>query len=505
MASFSVFVRRSTLLWVSLGLAVAAHPAEAQNPDLTYHTVPPCTVVDTRVAGGAFAVGEIRTYNAVGNGSFASQGGSATGCSVPGFSNGIAQAQAVELNIAAILPTGNGHIVANAADQPLAGSVVNFTASQNVANTTPVAVSQVSGVGDFKIQVNYSSAHVVIRVFGYYSKPVQTVYVHPVPGDHTASGTALLNAMSGITNASATKRYVIKLEPGIYDLGSTMLTQKNYVDLEGSGQQATVIQGVGNNDGTLETAVIKGGSSAEIRDLQVKAAGTSSLPSIAILVLDGADTRITNVTVDAGGGASNWAVRNRNANAVIEGSTLKAVGGGVAYGISSKGPGATVAVKRSVVEVTGTTSAGYGLGANQGGTYKEIRDVQVKVSPSSSGFAYGIYLYENAALTDLRVTASTVTVEGSGIGVYLQATSSPRLLVEQSQIRSTGAGGYGILSQGDVLVDHSEIAGEASTVDGYNVFIGATRLHGGPVSAVTATCAGVYDESFTFFPGTACP
>lgn len=75
------------------------------------------------------------------------------------------------------------------------------------------------------------TAHVVVRAVGYYSKSVQTVHVHPVPGNHTASGTALLNAMNGITNASATKRYVIKLEPGIYDLGSTMLTQKAYVDL----------------------------------------------------------------------------------------------------------------------------------------------------------------------------------------------------------------------------------------------------------------------------------
>jgi hypothetical protein len=55
---------------------------------------------------------------------------------------------------------------------------------------------------------------VVIRVVGYYSKAVQTVYIHPVPGDHTASGTRLINALAGITNASATKRYVVKLERG---------------------------------------------------------------------------------------------------------------------------------------------------------------------------------------------------------------------------------------------------------------------------------------------------
>lgn len=492
-----------------IALALSTLPATAQNQhDMTFHTVPPCTVLDTRTTGGAFAAGEIRTYTVVGSGSLASQGGSATGCGVPGFSNGIAQVQAVALNIVALTPTGGGNIVANAADQTLVGSVVNFTANQNVSNTTPVAVAQTSGVGDFKIQVNISSAHVLVRVFGYYSKPIQTVHVHPVPGNHTASGTALLNAMSGITNASATKRYVIKLEPGIYDLGATMLTQKAYVDLEGAGQQATVIQGVGNNDGTLETAVIKGGSSAEIRDLQVKTTGTSSLPAIAILVIEGADTRITNVTAVASGGASNWAIRNRNATVVIEGATLRAEGGAVAYGVSSKGPGSAATIKRSVIEVSNATTQANGLSANQGGTYKEIRDVQARVS-ASNGSVYGIWLGENPASSDLRVTESTIIVEGGTTrsGVHFDGTSSPRLLIEQSRIRALETGGYGIHSVGggDVLIDHSEIAGETSTVEAFDVFIGATRLHGGPVSAVTATCAGVYDEAFVFTAGPTCP
>jgi hypothetical protein len=34
------------------------------------------------------------------------------------------------------------------------------------------------------------------------------------PRDAIASGTRLLNALAGITNASSTKRYVIKVEPG---------------------------------------------------------------------------------------------------------------------------------------------------------------------------------------------------------------------------------------------------------------------------------------------------
>lgn len=54
--------------------------------------------------------------------------------------------------------------------------------------------------------------------------------------------------------------------------------------------------------------------------------------------------------------------------------------------------------------------------------------------------------------------------------------------------------------------DHSEIAGATSTVNGFYVDIGATRLHGGAVAAsVTATCALVYDESFAPIVGPVCP
>lgn len=466
----------------SLGAALAAaalslipSSATAQNQhDMTFHTVPPCTALDTRTTGGAFAAGEIRTYTVVGSGSLASQGGSATGCGVPGFSSGIAQVQAVALNIVAINPTGGGNIVANAADQTLTGSVINFTASQNVANTAPVAVAQTSGVGDFKLQVNISSSHVLVRVYGYYSKPIQTVHVHPVPGDHTASGTALLNAMSGITNSSTTKRYVLKLEPGIYDVGSTELEMKPYVDIEGSGQQSTIIQGAGNNVDDL-TAVIQAAASTELRNLQVKSTGSSHTNSIAILVPEDADLRIYDVTATASGATVNWAVRNRNGNAVIEGSTLNAIGGSSAYGINTKGPDTVTTIKRSVVNVSEATNS-YGLGANTFGRYAEIRDVQVTVS-ASSGTAYGIWIDDLPTSLDHRLTDSTITASGGSARYGIYSESSGTLFVEQSQVRAIGSGGIGIEHlTGDTLIDHSEIAGDNATVNALNASIGATRL-----------------------------
>ncbi len=502
------------LVWPMYAFAlVVSSPSEAQNQhDMTFHTIPQCNVVDTRVAGGPFTSGETRTYNVVGSGSLAAQGGSSTGCGIPGFSNGIAQVQAVALVITAISPTGTSHIALYAADQSLAKGVLTFNAGDLITNTSQVAVAQAAGVGDIKVFLNFYSSHVLIQAVGYYSKPVQTVHVHPVPGDHTASGTALLNALAAINNASATKRYLLKLEPGIYDLGSTELVMKPYVDIEGSGQQTTVIQGTGNADPGV-TAVVEGAASSELRNLQVKSTGSPTLPiSIAILVPDGADTRIVDVTAVSGGGNSNWAIRN-TANAVVERSTLKTEGGSTfAYGISSKGPDAAAIVKHTVIEVTNGTGTSYGMYANTGGSYKEIRDVQVKVSVASgSAYGYGQFVFEGGegegTVTPqaARFTNCTIEVSGStvlGVGVRFIGT---QLNIEQSQIRAPDVG-VETSSTGTTIIEHSEISEAATDTvisNTFNARIGASRLDGG--SAIGAICAGVYDETFTFFSGPSCP
>ena len=488
-----VTIRRQISLLGVLLLAGTAHIANAQNPDLTYHPVTPCTVVDTR-SGTPFAAGETRTYNVVGSASLASQGGSATGCEIPGFSNGIAQVQAVAMNVIAFSPAGVGNIAAHAADQPMAGSVVNFTLGENVANTTPVAVAQTTGVGDFNVQVNISSSHVLIRAVGYYSKAVQTVHVHPVPGNHTASGTALLNALAGITNASATKRYVIKIEPGIFELGSNRLIMKPYVDIEGSGQEATVIQG---GAGEMSDGVIWGASFTELRQLQVKSTGTSaSQYAIPVLLPERVATRLTNVTLVSSGAGANYGLRAVDGSPWIEEVTIRVQGGEYGYGIVSNIP-IRLTVKRTLIEVTGSSIESNGILLDSPPYDAEVRDVQI--TAASSGASYGIFLTGFAG-GGLRLTSSTINADDYGI-----AGSSIPLFIENSQVRATGANSTGVYAPNStVTVDHSEIAGGASTVYAPIGRIGATRLHGGAVSP-GIICAFVYDESFASFVGPVCP
>lgn len=493
--------RKSVFTAVCLA-SLTAPAVLAQEPDLTYHTVAPCLVVDTRSAGGAFVASETRTYNVVGTGSLASQGGSSTGCGIPGFSNNIAQVQAVALNIVAFQPTGGGHVIAHAADSTTIRSVVNMNLNVNSANTAPVAVAQTSGVGDFKVTVNISGAHIIISVVGYYSKAVQTVFVHPVPGDHTASGTHLLNALSGITNASATKRYVIKLEPGIYDIGSTMLEMKDYVDIEGSGQEATVIQGSGNDESSM-TATVEGADFTELRDLQVKSVGTGHNIATAI-ALDGDDTTIRNVTVASSGASANWGIRMATTSKpLIENTTINVSGSGFIYGMVTDYYSAPV-VRRTVFNVTdaGTSGSKIGIWTEDAGCPKELTDVEINVSGGAN--AYGIQEASSNIACTLNIRSSSINVSSStAYGIYAQSALTVDIL--GSKIKASGSTSYGLYSTSTntpFRVKDSEIAGATATVDVFDSNIAGTMLDGGAASA--NACAGVYDESYTFYAST-CP
>ena len=89
-----------------------------------------------------------------------------------------------------------------------------------------------------------------IVIGGNYTDIGTIIFVSPKPGDTpTTAGTALLNTLNGITDNSATNPYLIKVGPGIYDLGTSSLQMKEYVDIEGSGEKTTKITGAVTNSG----------------------------------------------------------------------------------------------------------------------------------------------------------------------------------------------------------------------------------------------------------------
>lgn len=239
--------------------------------------VTPCRAVDTRQStAGRLAAGEIRSFDVLGDGNFVGQGGPSGGCGLPGFQSGERRIRAVIINLVAVEPAGPGHLKAWAADsQPPTTSVVNYLGAPdpgNVANEIMLGVRQDPSVsGDIKVQAAVSSVHLVADVVGYLAPLVRTVVVSPVPNDPPASGNALLAAMASIPSASASDPWLVKLEPGVYDLGGQFLALREHVDVEGSGREVTRITADGADE--LNRGTVMGAEHAGLRSLTVENRG----------------------------------------------------------------------------------------------------------------------------------------------------------------------------------------------------------------------------------------
>ena len=162
-----------------------------------------------------------------------------------------------------------------------------------------------------------------IVIGGNYTDIGTIVIVSPKPGDTPqANGTALLNNLAEIT-ADVNNPYLIKLGPGIYDIGTSSLQMKQYVDMEGSGENTTIITG---HIDSYTSGVVQGASNAEIRFLTVRNTGGGSY-AIAIYNTS-ASPKITNVTASASGGrCNNYGVYNNSSSPTMTNVTASASGG----------------------------------------------------------------------------------------------------------------------------------------------------------------------------------
>lgn len=154
-----------------------AGPAVAQ--DLVYTPLPPCRVLDTRLAtGGAKLVsGATRTVLLRGVASnFSAQGGSATGCGVPDPVGNANIARAVAVNVVAVNADGPGHLTAFATGAAVPGaSTLNYDLNLTLANGVIVPICSGSTAaggacekGDLNVRAAVSAVHVIVDVVGYF-------------------------------------------------------------------------------------------------------------------------------------------------------------------------------------------------------------------------------------------------------------------------------------------------------------------------------------------------
>lgn len=327
----------------------------------------------------------------------------------------------------------------------------------------------------------------------------KTVLVSP---ESTAalSGTALLNALSSITDASNSNPYLIMIEPGVYNIGTSSLQMKSYVDIQGSGENITKI--TGSIDGNT-TGVLLGGNLTALYSVTVENTGSGTYTT-AIYNDTVSSLTMENITAIASGNTHNVAVANISSFPDMTNMTTIASGGlNNNYGVYNNN-----ASSPTMTNITATASGG----TNNRGIYNTNASdptmTNVSITVSGGTNHWGVANVDSSpAMTDVTITAS-----GGDYNYSIYSSNSSTTMINMNVTASGGThANYGVYTDtsSTVYIDHSMISGSSFsvyTVSGSMTYIGNTRLEGGSAGGDgTNTCASVCDENTDFSPGPTCP
>lgn len=181
----------------------------------------------------------------------------------------------------------------------------------------------------------------------YAARLVRTVVVSPV-GTPEQNGSALRTALAGIRGASATTPYLLKIEPGVYDLGASTLMLKSWVDVEGSGKGATILTRTASAASATTVGVVA--TDLEVRDLTIRIEGGASA-SAAAVVAAGGRISFDGVRLEARGGTSSALalVVTNTPTVTVADSELDATGSTAPFRRALHVQGGTVEVRSSVL------------------------------------------------------------------------------------------------------------------------------------------------------------
>ena len=256
-------------------------------------------------------------------------------------------AASVTANFVAANPSGPGYLTVYpcSVDRPLAAAV-NYRPGEDIGNefTVPLGPD-----GDICLYT-FAETDLVVDVSGYYiassggtgeqgpkGDPGEDAYsparVIWVADDGTGDYTLLSDALDSIDDNTATKPYVIKIAPGTYTENSNV-AMKNYVDVEGSGQDITTIKGscvVPAGGGDLERSTISFGEvNSQVRQLTIEAISENNCVGVHSDQSGGEYSPsmefVTVLSKSTGSSNSSYAIFNEESKLVVANSELTADG-----------------------------------------------------------------------------------------------------------------------------------------------------------------------------------
>ena len=279
-----------------------------------------------------------------------------------------------------------------------------------------------------------------------------------VADDGTGDFALLSAALASITDASATKPYVIKIAPGVYTETATVAL-KDYVDVEGSGQGVTTIECACSSNETAPkkhlAAVVQAGAQdgltgvgviAEIRHLTISNTGGEGNDYSYGLYIEGPASNnpaklfsVLHVTATADGTQSSPAATVASTGVVIASRATPQLN--YVTATASYSPGTTIGVDimgASEVVMNNVTATGaFGVntyGVQSSGLSEVVMDNVTATARTDSPFAGNGRGFNNADFSTATILNSTLTgytysiynvrAEGEGVGAEAQIANT---------------------------------------------------------------------------------
>lgn len=306
-------------------------------------------------------------------------------------------------------------------------------------------------------------------------KYANVVTVAKSGGDYTSP----IAALAAITTASATNPYLVKVMPGVYDLGAASLQMKPYVDLEGSGPEVTVITTANNN---IDAALCTSGTVLMANNMAVR------------------NIKIVNTAPNLGGdyGSPVVGIAFNNVSAKAEGVTVlvgsDTAPGGKNIGVCSYGDLAHVALNNVHVEshnvngqsspirfmggkVTVTNSKLVGFATGDTGDVQLVNNdasfigsvtVINSILEATSGWASA---FTSDGVFDVFVSNSSITLSNNSNSFPFHSFHSGRVVVvDNTKIYTSGLSCEFTNTPSDTRIANSRIPSQCTGLSGARLF-----------------------------------
>jgi hypothetical protein len=288
---------------------------------------------------------------------------------------------------------------------------------------------------------------------GYTWQTLNNGLTHEITVGDGGDYTTITEAIDSITDNNILNHYVIKVSPGIFE---EQIKMKEYVEIKGSGKNATIIKSVGSDSGVYTAATVIGGNDTAISNLSIHCMTSANyavgiynsgdsllIDNLIIIVMTSSvsaetygiyqysgSTAISNVGITSSvagisGNCFGIYFENVSDKTVLKHSVIEAAGGAWACGIHNIN--ASPSIQHTNISVRLANGYNYGIWNDSYAT-PTINHVDIKVS--------GIFgSYENLAINNsysspiVKNTAGDVLVSSSGsnYGIMNNNESKPEL------------------------------------------------------------------------------